>query len=320
MEYEAAGAASKSLLSRGIRHFYLRPWAPGADELWYCFGCFSESTRSVTRINPERERKRERERNLPASATLSRCFLYLPTGWAADRGKRGQTEVYTFISSSGNAQLAYLLWSSDCFISSPTFRTLYAQSGSWFHGVPSSLPLALFFPSVLSSSLPPFSFVSVFSGSLLVAAERIFLCAPLERLDRGFHGNLEIVTRQARPPLQRATSRWIAEIFRSTFIEWKNLYQLCCSSYVSRLRIKFKAEISCPFPLELVWNVCCVNRIMPFDHLHRYFHVHKYPSEGSEETLYNKDMDHKKENKKKTIALLVKWQSFFVHRLDLPIC
>lgn len=46
VEYEAVGFPC-------IRYerFYLWPPAPGPDELWYCFGRFSESTRSVTRIN-----------------------------------------------------------------------------------------------------------------------------------------------------------------------------------------------------------------------------------------------------------------------------
>lgn len=271
----------------------------------------------------DKPRKGEKKREGAKSACLRNPISVLSV--PSDRLDRGQREAgsdggihfYFFIRQRSTCLPFMIVWLLHQFTNFPNAVCPVRFLISWCSFLS---PSRSFFPSVLSSSLPPFSFVSVFSGSLLVAAERIFLCAPLERLDRGFHGNLEIVTRQARPPLQRATSRWIAEIFRSTFIEWKNLYQLCCSSYVSRLRIKFKAEISCPFPLELVWNVCCVNRIMPFDHLHRYFHAHKYPSEGSEETLYNKDMDHKKENKKKTTALLVKWQSFFVHRLDLPIC
>lgn len=57
VEYEAVGFPC-------IRYerFYLWLPAPGPDELWYCFGRFSESTRSVTRINREGEREREKKK------------------------------------------------------------------------------------------------------------------------------------------------------------------------------------------------------------------------------------------------------------------
>lgn len=88
VEYEAVGFPC-------IRYerFYLWLPAPGPNELWYCFGRFSESTRSVTRINRggERERKREKKmkiKSLRARGTSCISPRYVLNGeeiWAKER-------------------------------------------------------------------------------------------------------------------------------------------------------------------------------------------------------------------------------------------
>ena len=151
----------------------------------------------------ERERERERERgrergkrNLPGSATLS-LPLSVPSDRLGRGGEEGGGRGYTFISSSGNAQLAYLLWSPDCFISSPTFRTLLPRAP----GSPPPPP-----PSFFPSKPPKRRGLSLFPRRI----PRIFLCE-----SRISHGNLEIVTRQSRGWRRRREN--FAEIFRRIF-------------------------------------------------------------------------------------------------------